>query len=78
MAWISSASIRISSFACSVAEPSIMRQGCFGGGSSKQVCKKFEEEFDLILKDGVHYDLDSSGSFTDSEKQAFYKGRLIR
>jgi hypothetical protein len=39
---------------------------------------KFDEEFDLILKDGVHYDLDSSGSYTDSEKQSFYKGRLIR
>ena len=39
---------------------------------------RFEEEFDLILRDGVHYDLDSSGTFTDSEKQAFYKGRLVR
>ena len=39
---------------------------------------KFEEELDLILKDGVHYDLDSSGTYTDSEKQSFYKGRLIR
>ena len=39
---------------------------------------RFEEEFDLILRDGVHYDLDSSGDFTDSEKQAFYRGRLIR
>ena len=39
---------------------------------------RFEEEFDLILRDGVHYDLDSSGDFTDSEKQAFYRGRLVR
>ena len=39
---------------------------------------RFEEEFDLILRDGVHYDLDSSGTFTDSEKQAFYRGRLVR
>ena len=39
---------------------------------------RFEEEFDLILRDGVHYDLDSSGDFTDSEKQSFYRGRLIR
>lgn len=39
---------------------------------------KFNEEFDLILRSGVHYDLDSSGTFTDSEKQSFYKGRLIR
>jgi len=39
---------------------------------------KFEEEFDLIIKDGVHYDLDSSGTYTDSEKQSFNSGRLIR
>ena len=39
---------------------------------------KFQEEFDLILRDGVHYDIDSSGDFTDSEKQSFYHGRLIR
>ena len=39
---------------------------------------RFEEEFDLILRDGVHYDLDSSGDFTGSEKQSFYRGRLIR
>ena len=39
---------------------------------------RFEEEFNLILQDGVHYDLDSSGTFTDSEKQAFYRGRLVR
>lgn len=40
--------------------------------------EKFLEEFDLIIKEGVHYDLDSSGSFDDSEKQTFYHGRLIR
>jgi len=39
---------------------------------------KFEEEFDLIIRVGVHYDIDSSGTFTDSEKQTFYNGRLIR
>lgn len=39
---------------------------------------KFEEEFELILRDGVHYDLDSSGTYEDSEKQTFYNGRLIR
>ena len=39
---------------------------------------KFEEEFDLILRVGVSYDLDSSGTYTDSEKQTFYNGRLIR
>ena len=40
--------------------------------------EKFNEEFDLILREGVHYDLDSSGTFADSEKQTFYQGRLIR
>ncbi len=39
---------------------------------------RFEEEFDLILRDGVHYDLDSSGTFTDAEKQSFHMGRLVR
>ena len=39
---------------------------------------KFEEEFQLIISVGVSYDLDSSGTFTDSEKQKFYTGRLIR
>jgi len=40
--------------------------------------QKFEEEFDLILRDGVHYDIDSSGTFTDSEKKSFHMGRLVR
>ena len=35
-------------------------------------------EFDLILRDGVHYDLDSSGTYTDSEKKSFHMGRLVR
>lgn len=39
---------------------------------------KFDEEFDLIIRVGVNYDIDSSGSFSDSEKQSFYNGRLIR
>lgn len=39
---------------------------------------KFEEEFDLIIRVGVNYDIDSSGSFSESEKQSFYNGRLIR
>ena len=39
---------------------------------------KFEEEFDLILREGVHYDLDSSGEYSDAEKQPFYHNRLIR
>ena len=40
--------------------------------------EKFNEEFDLILREGVGYDLDSSGTFSDAEKQSFYSGRLIR
>jgi len=40
--------------------------------------EKFEEEFDLILRSGVHYDIDSSGTFEDGEKTSFYNGRLIR
>ncbi len=40
--------------------------------------QKFEEEFDLILRDGVEYDRDSSGSITDSERQTFHFNRLVR
>jgi hypothetical protein len=40
--------------------------------------EKFEEEFDLILRAGVHYDIDSSGTYEDGEKKSFYNGRLIR
>ena len=40
--------------------------------------EKFEEEMDLILRVGVSYDMDSSGTFEDGEKQTFYNGRLIR
>ena len=40
--------------------------------------EKFEEEMDLILRVGVSYDIDESGTFEDGEKQTFYNGRLIR
>lgn len=40
--------------------------------------EKFNEEIDSILQVGVNYDLDSSGTYEDSEKQSFYQGRLIR
>jgi hypothetical protein len=40
--------------------------------------EKFNEEFDSILAVGVAYDLDSSGTFSESEKQTFYHNRLIR
>ena len=39
---------------------------------------KFEEEFEFILREGVRYDLDSSGTYEDGEKQSFNSGRLIR
>lgn len=39
---------------------------------------KFHQEFDLILQVGVSYDVDSSGTYEDSEKQSFYHNRLIR
>lgn len=40
--------------------------------------QKFEEEFDLILRAGVEYDADSSGTITDSEKRSFHHNRLVR
>jgi len=40
--------------------------------------KEYEREFDLVLRDGVEYDLDSSGTFTDSEKQTESFLRLKR
>jgi len=40
--------------------------------------EKFREEFDLILKSGVEYDIDSSGTVSDSERQTFNFGRLVR
>ena len=40
--------------------------------------RAFEEEFDLILRVGVEYDLDSSGTLTDAESQAFHFNRLVR
>lgn len=39
---------------------------------------KFEEEFDLILRVGVHYDLDSSGTYSETERQSFHHNRLVR
>lgn len=40
--------------------------------------KEYEREFDLVLRDGVEYDLDSSGTVTDSEKQTESFLRLKR
>ena len=39
---------------------------------------KFNEEFDLILQEGVKYDTDSDGSISSSEQQTFYHNRLQR
>ena len=38
----------------------------------------FETEMDLILRAGVEYDIDSSGSIDDSERQTFHHNRLVR
>ena len=40
--------------------------------------QRFEEEFELILREGVSYDSDSSGTYTDSERTSFHTGRLSR
>ena len=40
--------------------------------------EKFNEEFDLILRVGVEYDADSSGTISESERQAFHFNRLVR
>jgi len=40
--------------------------------------KEYAEEFDNILRDGVEYDADSSGTVTDSEKEATHFLRLKR
>ena len=40
--------------------------------------KEYAEEFDNILRDGVEYDLDSSGTITDAEKEPTHYLRLKR
>jgi len=40
--------------------------------------KEYEREFDLVLRDGIEYDLDSSGTVTDDEKEPSYYLRLKR
>jgi len=40
--------------------------------------QKFAEEFQAVLKDGVEYDYDSSGTIENSEKQATHFNRLVR
>jgi hypothetical protein len=40
--------------------------------------EEYEREFSLILRDGVEYDADSSGTVSESEKEATYFLRLKR
>jgi hypothetical protein len=40
--------------------------------------KEYAEEFDKVLRDGVEYDLDSSGTVSDAEKEATHFLRLKR
>lgn len=40
--------------------------------------EEYAREFDLVLRDGVEYDLDSSGTVDDSEKEATHYLRLKR
>lgn len=39
---------------------------------------KFQEEFDLVLGDGVEYDFNQDGSINDSEKSTVHYNRLVR
>lgn len=38
----------------------------------------WREEIDAVIKDGVHYDIDSDGIFSDLEKEPSYFGRMRR
>lgn len=40
--------------------------------------KKFDEEFNQILQDGVRYDYDDDGTVEDIEKQPFHTRRMVR
>jgi hypothetical protein len=40
--------------------------------------EEFNREIDLVLRDGVEYDIDSSGTVTDDEKEATHYLRLKR
>jgi len=39
---------------------------------------RFEHEMDLVLREGVRYDLDDSGTVSDSEKKSVNPMRLVR
>ena len=40
--------------------------------------KLYAEEIDLVIQDGVEYDIDSSGTITNVEKEPTYFLRLKR
>ena len=40
--------------------------------------KEYEREMDLVLRDGVEYDMDSSGNVSDAEKEPTHYLRLKR
>jgi hypothetical protein len=40
--------------------------------------KKYDEEFNSVLRDGVEYDFNNDDDLTESEKQPFHTRRLIR
>lgn len=40
--------------------------------------KKYEEEFNSILRDGVEYDFDGDSAITVDEEQPFHTRRLVR
>ncbi len=39
---------------------------------------EYAKEFQAVLKDGVEYDEDSSGTVSDSEKEPIHHLRLVR
>lgn len=39
---------------------------------------EYEKEFQNVLRDGVEYDDDNSGTITSSEKEAYHRLRLVR
>ena len=40
--------------------------------------KKYDEEFNSVLRDGVEYDFNNDDTVTESEKQPFHTRRLVR
>jgi hypothetical protein len=40
--------------------------------------KLYGSEFELILRDGVEYDADDSGTIANAEKEPYHRLKLIR